>query len=158
MLIEHSLLIHAPADSVYRTSQDYAVRYEWDPFPEHIAQLGSGPLQVGSKVTVKAKSGLSMTVEFVQFQPPTVAAINMVEGPVFLRKFAGSWSFRSEGDAATLVRFRYNLKMQRWALPVLTERLAAFYFQHQVKRRLQGLKRYCEQQATKPAIAAGIAL
>lgn len=49
-LIERHITIAAPLGRVYGISQDYSVRYLWDPFPEEIAVI-SGPsdgISVGS--------------------------------------------------------------------------------------------------------------
>jgi hypothetical protein len=37
--IEYHLDIQAPIEKVYEISQDYSIRYEWDPFPDNIALL-----------------------------------------------------------------------------------------------------------------------
>ena len=70
-LIEHDIEISAPADLVSRVSQDYSVRYEWDPFPESISVVrGSmNPPTVGTQVLVRSKLGMEMLVEFVQVAP-----------------------------------------------------------------------------------------
>lgn len=146
MIIEHALTIHAPVAEVYRVSQDYAVRYLWDPFPEHIEMLnGATQVAIGTQVMVLAKSGLRMEVEFVQVRPPESAAIVMTRGPLFLQAFAGSWNFRADGDRKTQAKFRYSLKMKRWTLPMLSEKLAGLYFRHMVIKRLTGLQAYCEK-------------
>lgn len=36
-VVEHTIEFAAPIERVWRVSQDYSVRYEWDPFPESIA-------------------------------------------------------------------------------------------------------------------------
>ena len=60
-LIERQVYIAAPIDAVYRASQDYAVRYEWDPFPESIAVVAGEPggAFVSTQVRVESKPGLS---------------------------------------------------------------------------------------------------
>jgi hypothetical protein len=145
-LVEHSIEIGAPVHDVYRISQDYSVRYAWDPFPESI-QLVHGPSgepQVGMQVLVKSKLGMSMLVEFVQVQAPSRAAVTMVSGPWYLSKFAGSWIFTESAPARTGVRFRYTITAKPRLLRFLLEPVAALYFSHVVKRRLAGLKAYCE--------------
>lgn len=151
-LIERRTEIAAPAHRVYAVSQDYAVRYDWDPFPERIDVLGdaAAPLAVGTEVLVRNKFGLRMQVRFVQLKPPTHAAIAMVRGPWFLEKFAGTWIFQPLGPQRTDARFRYSFgarpRWLRWAI----EPLAARYFDAVVRRRLAGLKTYCEQTHTSP--------
>ncbi|WP_415890765.1 hypothetical protein ACMXYV_05495 [Neptuniibacter sp. SY11_33] len=94
--ITYSIDIAKPIDEVYAITQDYDVRYEWDPFPEHIEMInGATEIAIGTQVKVIAKSGLEMVVEFVQIKPPYVAAIRMIEGPIILRNFAGSWLLKS---------------------------------------------------------------
>lgn len=151
-IIERRIDIAASADRVYRVSQDYAVRYEWDPFPERIEVVTGDPdrLQVGTRVLVRSKLGMRMRVEFVQVKPPGHAAVAMVEGPWFLAKFAGSWIFEATAAQRTAARFRYVVvaapAWARW----LIEPLAARYFAAVVERRLSGLKAYCERVAHDP--------
>ena len=90
-IIEETIQINAPRETVYRISQDYNVRYEWDPFPDRLEMLGGGDYtpQLGRRVFVRSKLGMSMVVEFVQLNPPSRSAVAMISGPWFLEKFAG---------------------------------------------------------------------
>jgi hypothetical protein len=145
--VECSVAINAPVDVIYDVSQDYSVRYEWDPFPERIELMrGATAIAKGVNVSVKAKGGLYMEVEFVQIKPPTTAAIKMVKGPFFLRSFAGAWIFREEDKSLTSARFVYAIEMKFWTLPYFSERLAVWYFGRAIKARLNGLKVYCENR------------
>lgn len=147
--IESSVTIKAPVDFVYRISQDYAVRYDWDPFPENISVVAGDPnaLAVGNQVLVKSKLGMDMLVEFVQVMPPTRAAVKMIKGPWILEKFAGSWIFQQgQSGSLTEARFRYTIIAKPRALRLLVEPLAALYFSRVVSKRLAGLKAYCESR------------
>lgn len=145
---EEVVLINCEIEKVYRVSQDYSVRYQWDPFPDRIELLdGKVEIAAGVKALVVAKSGLKMEVEFVNVVPPGSAAIVMTKGPAVLEKFAGSWIFKAEEKAFTQARFRYLVKIKWWALPWITEKIAASYFRREVIKRLAGLKRYCENDA-----------
>ena len=142
--IEYELIIKANTQFVYDVSQDYSVRYLWDPFPEKIKLLhGATLIKKGTKAFVLAKSGLKMEVEFIQVAPPTTAVIKMTQGPVFIDAFAGSWIFKPEAGF-TKAKFIYSIKSKKWALPFIINRMAAWYFLSVVKRRLNGLKSYCE--------------
>lgn len=145
-IVEHTIEIDAPRELVSRVSQDYSVRYEWDPFPESIAVVHGAmdPPTVGTQVLVRSRLGLDMRVEFVQLDHPHRAAIRMVKGPPFLAKFAGSWIFDSTGPRATVVRFRYTISTRPLWLAWLGDRLASAYFSRTTRKRLIGLKRYCE--------------
>jgi hypothetical protein len=146
-IIESRTTINAPIEHVYRVSQDYSVRYDWDPFPENISVVAGNPdsLAVGTRVQVKSKLGMGMQVEFVQVAPPTRAAVKMVQGPWFLAKFAGAWIFKADmAGGRTEARFRYVIVAKPALLRVLIEPLAFLYFSRVVARRLAGLKAYCE--------------
>ena len=147
-IIEYQIGINASPDFVYSVSQNYSVRYKWDPFPEKIELLnGATCIEKGTKAFVVAKIGLRMEVEFVQVFPPTTAAIKMTKGPFFLEAFAGSWIFKDSSDGSTNARFVYSVKAKKWALPIVTDAIASWYFSSVVERRLNGLKLYCEKHA-----------
>lgn len=149
-VVENRQTIDAPIELVYRVSQDYSVRYEWDPFPENISVVSgdSDSLSIGTRVQIRSKLGMNMQVEFVQLMPPTRAAVRMIQGPWFLAKFAGSWIFQNGSqDGKTEARFRYVIISRPALLRFLIEPLAMLYFSRVVSRRLSGLKAYCEKQA-----------
>lgn len=145
-IIEHSIEINAAQDVVYRISQDYNVRFDWDPFPDRLEMLDGGDYlaERGKRVYVRSKLGLSMVVEFVQVNPPSRAAIAMVSGPLFLKKFAGTWIFQPLSSECTLAKFRYALEAKPALLRPLIEALAVAYFRRTVRKRLLALKQYCE--------------
>lgn len=144
--IEYELIINACPDYVYCVSQDYSVRYLWDPFPERIELLnGDTSIKKGTKAFVVAKNGLKMEVEFIQVSPPTTATIKMTKGPLFIKSFAGSWIFKDANNGATTAKFIYSIKTQAWAFPLISDVIAAWYFSGVIKRRLQGLKAYCDE-------------
>lgn len=147
-IIEYELTINAPHVDVYKASQDYSIRYQWDPFPEKIELLnGATEVGIGVRTLVIAKSGLTMEVEFVQVAPPITAAIIMIRGPAFIQSFGGSWVFKPADANTTKAKFRYSIKIKKWALPPISEYIAALYFKKTVIARLSGLKKYCEQSA-----------
>jgi hypothetical protein len=141
------ILINAPCQIVYDISQDYAVRFDWDPFPDTLEMLGGASYEprLGGLVFVRGKWGLSMVVEFIQLLPPQRAAIKMIRGPWFLAVFAGSWIFHEVCEKTSRVEFTYTLKLKNLPFKTLFETLASAYFARVSRQRLQGLKRYCEQ-------------
>jgi hypothetical protein len=146
--VEFQVNIKAPIEMVYQISQDYSVRYEWDSFPENIALLnGAKHIEKGVCVSVAAKNGLNMEVEFVQVMPPTTAAITMKKGPIVLQGFSGSWVFKSITATETNAKFIYSIKTKWWSVPLVSERIASWYFSKVIKSRLNGLKAYCEANA-----------
>lgn len=147
--IEYELVINAKPEIVYEISQSYsAIRYLWDPFPKQLKLLdGATSIAKGVKVFILAKNGFKMVVEFVQVTPPSAAAIKMIKGPFFLQSFAGSWTFKPIENTATKAKFTYSIKAKKWALPFITNAIINWYFSYEIRRRLEGLKSYCENNA-----------
>jgi len=155
-IIEAALVIHAPREVVYSISQDYSVRAEWDPFTDRL-EMADGSIyfvKPGARVVVRAKFGASMTVEFVHVDSPERVAVKMVDGPWYLRKFAGTWIFEKIDERATLARFRYLVAARRGAFRKAMDVIAAWYFHRVVLQRLAGLKTYCERMARLRAMPA----
>ena len=155
-LVEESIQIDAPIELVYEVSQDYDVRYEWDPFPEKISVVSGSPqgLSVGTTVLVRSKLGMEMLVEFIQVAPPFRAAIKMIQGPSLIEKFAGSWIFEPNGEGSTFARFRYSISTRPAWLTLVGNAIATLYFSRTARRRLAGLKRYCESTECRRKFSA----
>ena len=144
--INLAITISAPIERVYAVSQDYDVRYDWDPFPEKMEFLQDNKsIAIGDQVKVVARSGLVMTVEFIQLCPPKVAAIKMVKGPWFLKSFAGSWHFTEVEQGVTNAKFNYQIELKPYLNFFLVNELVKHYFSQKVQQRLAGLKSYCEK-------------
>jgi ribosome-associated toxin RatA of RatAB toxin-antitoxin module len=148
-IIEASIDIALPRDEVYQISQDYSVRYDWDPFPDSMKMIGDGEnsARIGGQVFIRSKLGMEMVVEFVQVKPPKNAAIKMVSGPWYLAKFAGSWIFDTINEEQTRVRFRYVLQTRCGIFNYLIETISVSYFRHVTNKRLLRLRNFCESKS-----------
>ncbi len=100
---------------------------------------------VGVRVWVKAWTGLTMVVEYVGLNRPEVVAMKMVEGPIFLRQFAGSWRFQPHPSGSTEVIFRYVFETRWQRLRWLFNPIFGWVFGRDLRERLWGLKRGVEQ-------------
>ena len=145
-VVEESILIRAPQQGLFDLAQDYRLRLKWDPFLRDLRFLdGAGEAAVGVRVWVRAWTGLTMVVEYVGLRRPDMVAMKMLEGPVVLRHFAGSWRFQPHPSGSTEVVFRYVFETRwRW-LRWLFDPLVARVFGRDTRRRLDGLKRGVEQ-------------
>lgn len=145
-VVEESLLIRAPQQALFDLAQDYRLRLTWDPFLRDLRFLdGAREAAVGVRVWVRAWTGLTMTVEYVVVDRPEVAAMKMVEGPFFLRQFAGSWRFRPHPGGPTEVIFRYVFETRWGRLRWLFDPIVGWVFGRDVRERLRGLKREAER-------------
>jgi hypothetical protein len=92
-----------------------------------------------------------MTVRYVGFRRPRAAAVEMVRGPWFIAKFAGTWRFDAIGPERTRVTFRYNLVAGPRALAWLIQPLLERVFARHTRRRLAALHRYVASQVSRPS-------
>jgi ribosome-associated toxin RatA of RatAB toxin-antitoxin module len=145
--VEDTIRIRGPQEALFDLSQDYALRLEWDPFLREMRFLdGAKEAAVGVRVWVRAWNGLTMTVEYVSVHRPDVVAMKMIAGPIFFRRFAGSWRYRSHGSGEVEVCFRYVFETRwRW-LAWLVDPLIAWAFRRDIRARLRGLKRGAEER------------
>ena len=144
-IVEDSILISAPRESLFPLSQDYAVRLAWDPFLRDMRFLdGSKEAGVGVRVWVRAWTGLTMEARLTGYRPPAAVAMKMLRGPWFFRRFAGTWLFEPHVDGGTQVTFRYSFESRwRWLRPLL-DPVIRRSFRRDIRARLRGLKQAAE--------------
>jgi ribosome-associated toxin RatA of RatAB toxin-antitoxin module len=103
------------------------------------------------EITVRARNGYRMRVKYVSYVRPRAAAIEMVSGPWFIRRFAGTWSFVAASENSTRVTFKYNVVAgPKWLAPLLQPLLNMSFSRH-ARRRLLALKAYVEGAAIPQA-------
>jgi hypothetical protein len=142
---EQAIEINARPDALFRLTQDYDHRLDWDPFLKEARLVGGAQAAgVGVRAWCVAKSGLGMETEYVSFSPPKGVAVKMTRGPAILASFAGSWRFQELAPGRTRVIFRYHLAARpRW-LGSIFDPIMRLVFTHDVKKRLEALKRTVE--------------
>jgi hypothetical protein len=133
--------------ALFRLTQDYARRLEWDPFLRE-ARLEGGAAEPGVDVRAwcVARNGLAMETEYVSYHPPEVTAVRMTRGPRMLARFAGSWRFKQVTPGVTRVTFRYYLAAQPGWLRFMLDPILLAVFAHDTWRRLVALK--CAAETT----------
>lgn len=141
-MIEQSSEILKNDEELFNFTQDYSRRLEWDPFPESYKFLNSQKVDKGLQLMVRDKFGRSMTVEYVSFKPPKVAAIKMITGPWYIKNFAGSWSFHQLNADKTRVVFKYNIVGYPFFMNIIIRQI----FKYNTKKRLKALKSYAESR------------
>lgn len=144
-VVEASVEIAAAAHDVFDLAQDYDLRLLWDPFLRAMRFLdGATEADVGVRVWVRAKNGLTMTVEYITLQRPASVAMKMVEGPWFFRRFAGSWRFAEKEPGRTTAVFRYAFETRPAWLRVVVDPVIEKVFARDIEARLRGLKQAAE--------------
>jgi ribosome-associated toxin RatA of RatAB toxin-antitoxin module len=142
---EHAIEINAAPAALFRLTQDYNHRLEWDPFLKEARLVGGAKAAgIGARAWCVATSGLGMETEYVSFNPPKTVAVKMTKGPAILASFAGSWRFQELRPGYTRVIFRYHLAAApRW-LGFILDPVMRLIFTHDVAKRLASLKRTVE--------------
>ena len=145
MTFDESVVIDADPAALFRLSQDYGRRLEWDPFLRSADLVGDArEASVGVRALCVARSGWAMETEYVSFHPPRATAVKMTRGPWFLDSFAGSWRFEEIAPGRTRVGFRYSLRARpRWLSWLLTPILRRA-FARDTRDRLRALKEAVE--------------
>lgn len=142
---EQEIDINAEPLALFRLTQDYDHRLDWDPFLKEARLVGGAKTAgVGARAWCVARNGLGMETEYVSFRPPHVTAVKMTKGPRLLANFAGSWRFKVIAPGRTRVIFRYHIAAApRW-MGWLFNPIMQIVFKHDVGKRLTALKRTVE--------------
>jgi hypothetical protein len=148
MTFDESIAIDAEPIELFRLSQDYGQRLEWDPFLSSASLVGAEREPgVGVRAICVAKSGWAMETEYVSFNPPSATAVKMTRGPWFLEAFAGSWRFEEIAPGRTRVDFRYSIRAWPHWLSWLITPILARAFSRDTRKRLQALKESVEERS-----------
>ena len=156
MTFDETIVIDAEPTVLFRLSQDYSRRLEWDPFLISASLVGDAREPgIGVRAVCVAKSGWAMETEYVSFNPPRTAAVKMTSGPWFLESFAGSWHFEEVAPGHTQVHFCYSLRAWPGWLAGLLTPLLSNAFGRDTRARLRALKQAVEQRGLLAGVAPG---
>jgi ribosome-associated toxin RatA of RatAB toxin-antitoxin module len=146
MMFDESVEIAASPEALFRLSQDYDRRLDWDPFLRSAHLVGDArEAAVGVRALCVAKSGWAMETEYVSFNPPRAVAVKMTRGPWFLDSFAGSWRFEEVAPGRTRVGFSYSLRTSPRGLSWMFTPLVSRVFARDTRNRLKALKTAVER-------------
>jgi hypothetical protein len=155
MKITVSTMSPCDADSLFRLSQDYSRRLEWDDYLVEAKLLGPGEVAaVGVDVHCRNRRGQVMVSRYVSYKPPLVAAVSMVKGPAILASFTGSWRFVVQPDGTTRIVFTYNFRTSPWWLGPVIEPLVAWVYKRQMQRRIDAFARWATSCCAPPGLTA----
>jgi hypothetical protein len=139
-------VIPAPSNVVFDLLHDYTRRLEWDTLLQ-AAYLEGGAKSAAKGVTAvcvgrKSLGGIALKTVYVTFERPTLAAVRMVNAPLFFESWAAS--IRHDDLSAHESRLTYKFqfttrpRVLRFILDPLIERLFAW----ETRKRLQALKAF----------------
>jgi ribosome-associated toxin RatA of RatAB toxin-antitoxin module len=107
------IIINCTQEFAFDYTQDYTNRLKWDSFLKK-AELLDGAIiaDVGVQAYCVAKNGLGMITEYISFNRPKAAAVNMIGGPYLFRTFLASWTFKPIAQNQTEVIFLYSISLR----------------------------------------------
>ena len=139
-------VIPAPSNVVFDLLHDYTRRLEWDTLLQ-AAYLEGGAKAAAKGVTSvcvgrKSLGGIALKTVYVTFERPTLAAVRMVNAPLFFESWAASIRHDdlSARESRLIYKFQFTTRPRvlRLALDPLIERLFAW----ETRKRLQALKAF----------------
>jgi hypothetical protein len=147
---EISEVIPAPSSAVFDLVHDYTRRLEWDTLLQ-AAYLEDGAKVAGKGVTAvcvgrKSLGSIALKTVYVTFERPTLAAVKMMNAPVFFQSWAAS--IRHEDISAHESRLTYKFHFStrplllRFVLEPIVERL----FGWETRKRLRALKGFFKER------------
>ncbi|HKA90038.1 MAG TPA: SRPBCC family protein [Haliangiales bacterium] len=141
---EVSEVIPASSAAVFDLLHDYGRRLEWDTLLQ-AAYLDDGFTQAGKGATSvcvgrRSLGGLALKTVYVSFDPPTVAAVKMVNSPPFFAAWAASIRHADLAPGRSRITYRFQFtarpRFLRWLLEPIMGRL----FRWETKKRLRALR------------------
>lgn len=156
-VVEAVAVVPVPPEVAFAVSQTTGeIRYRWDPFVRR-QQLLDGATRPGKGVRTftRSRHGLSMVSEYVSYAPPTNVGMKMVRGPWFFEMMAGGWRFAPAAEPGhTVATWRYHFRTRPALIRPLAGRIGGWLLGRDIRRRIQGFARGCQDPAVLAAVAA----
>lgn len=140
----------ASCEEVFALLHDYRRRLTWDTLLS-AAYLEAGATQAGKGVVSvcvgrRSLGRIALRTEYITFEPPTVAAVKMLDRPPFFGTWAASIRHESDGRGGSNVTYTYDFTARpRW-LRFALEPLMARVFRWETQKRLRALRRHLSRR------------
>jgi hypothetical protein len=149
LIMPHGSLTETmPATSaeVFQLVHDYSRRLEWDTLLRDArlcdgwstAQLHAQSLCTGRTCL----GGIAMKTKYVSFKPPHIAAVRLLNRPIFFQTFAATIRHHELGNGLSTIEYKFNFTARprwlRWLLhPIMTA-----MFRWETRKRLTALRNW----------------
>jgi hypothetical protein len=143
---EISELIPAPSSAVFDLVHDYARRLEWDTLLQ-AAYLDDGAVVAAKGVTTvcvgrKSLGSIALKTVYVTFDRPTLAAVKMVNAPMFFGSWAASISHEDISAHESRLTYKFHFTTKPRLLRFVLDPLMKCLFVWETRKRLQALKAF----------------
>ncbi|MEU7823539.1 SRPBCC family protein [Catellatospora sp. NPDC049133] len=157
-VVEAVAIVPVPPAVAFAVSQTTGeTRYRWDPFVREQRLLdGAARPGKGVRTFTRSRHGLTMVSEYVSYAPPTNVGMKMVRGPWFFEMMAGGWRFAPAAEPGhTVATWRYHFRTRPALLRPVADRIGVWLLGRDIRRRIAGFARGCQDPAVLAAVDGG---
>lgn len=139
-------IIPASSGVVFDLIHDYSRRLEWDTLLQ-AAYLDDGHTAAGKGVTSvcvgrRSLGGIALKTVYIAFNRPTLAAIKMVNSPVFFQSWAASIHHEDISQHESRITYKFHFTPKPHFLRFILDPLMEKVFLWETRKRLQALKAF----------------
>lgn len=142
-------IIPASAEAVFDLVHDYEKRLEWDTLlqkaylePEFKeSNIGAISVCQGRPIL----GGLALRTEYVSFQRGKVAAVKLLNQPLFFETFAASINHQNLSDGTSEIIYTFNFTAKPKWLRFILHPIMSRIFVWETSKRLSSLKKFFEK-------------
>ena len=147
---EISELISAPSNAVFDLLHDYTRRLEWDTLLQ-AAYLDDGANTAAKGITAvcvgrKSLGGIALRTVYVTFERPTLAAVKMVNAPLFFQSWAASIRHEDISAHESRLTYKFQFTTQPYVLRFVLDPIMERLFAWETRKRLRALKSFFRHQ------------
>lgn len=148
-----TLIMPAPSTAVFEAFHNHRVRLEWDTLLKVAYVEGGGTHPFPGAVTVNRgrgwKSMLAMRTRFLTYDPPRLAAAEMVQPTGPFAQWAASMRHKDRADGKSELIYTFSIRLRpRW-LGALLDPVAAFAFAWETRRRFRAMTLYLSEKTNR---------
>jgi hypothetical protein len=142
---EISELISAPSGAVFDLLHDYTRRLEWDTLLQ-AAYLEDGAVAAKGVTAVcvgrKSLGSIALKTVYVTFERPTLAAVKMVNAPLFFESWAASIRHEDVSAHESRLTYKFHFTTRPRFLRFVLDPLMKRVFIWETRKRLRALKAF----------------
>ena len=158
---EVSEVIPAPSSAVFDLLHDYTRRLEWDTLLQ-AAYLEDGATGAGKGVTAvcvgrKSLGSIALKTVYVTFERPWLAAVKMMNAPMFFETWAGSIRHEDISADESRLTYKFQFTTKPRFLRFVLDPLMGQIFAWETRKRLRALKAFfmCRSRVNLAGKGAG---
>ena len=144
----------APSARAFEAFFNHRVRLEWDTLLRVNYVEGGGDHAYAGAITVNRgsgwKGGFEMRTRFLTYDPPHMAAAELLAPTGLFALWAATMRFRDTREGGSEMTYTYTLRMRPRALAWLLDPLANALFARETRRRFAAMAEYLRAQPTAP--------